>query len=307
MEPQDIKGAKEIKLDENNIMIRADHKLKTTSSFDHYIKIEIADTTDSFSEHSTIKLETTSSENSSHQLVENRTDDADYFNLKINIKEEPELDIPIEDNFIDEAGEAQDRRLSNRVQCDICKKMLHKGWIGGHMKNHFNLKEYVCNICEKRFNVKRLLTLHTEGHLNPKCPFCDKCFAGNANLRKHIKSVHDKLKRYKCKICDGMFPFLHRLKAHMRSHTGEQPYKCTICNKCFSLAASLRKHRQAVHEKLRPYKCEICDHEFFGSIALKIHMRKHTGEKPYKCKICDKCFSLNANLRKHIKAIHEKL
>lgn len=55
--------------------------------------------------------------------------------------------------------------------------------------------------------------------------------------------------------------------------------------------------------------CQVCWQAFAHSSVLKLHIRKHTGEKPFKCPLCveqETAFSQLPHLKKHMQAIHKQ-
>lgn len=50
--------------------------------------------------------------------------------------------------------------------------------------------------------------------------------------------------------------------------------------------------------------CEICGQVCSSKSHLRIHIRRHTGEKPFGCAQCDKRFASSSILNRHLRACH---
>ncbi|ORX55246.1 hypothetical protein BCR36DRAFT_281891 [Piromyces finnis] len=85
-----------------------------------------------------------------------------------------------------------------------------------------------------------------------------------------------------------------------RSMSCSKDYVCELCkpNKCFVQLAHLRIH-QRKHTGERPFVCSYCNKSFAQQGNLKTHQRKHTGERPFTCPICFKTFTQSGNLKQH--------
>lgn len=73
--------------------------------------------------------------------------------------------------------------------------------------------------------------------------------------------------------CGKQYKKTSHLRAHLRSHIGDQPYMCSWPN---------------------------CGRKFTRSDELHRHFRIHTGEKKHNCPHCDKKFSRSDHLKKHL-------
>ena len=89
------------------------------------------------------------------------------------------------------------------------------------------------------------------------------------------------------------------MKKHIYTvHEGHKDYKCESCGKSFAEAGSLRKHIHRIHEGHKDHKCESCGKSFSQAGNLKIHIHTvHEGHKDYKCESCGKSFSQAGTLK----------
>jgi hypothetical protein len=94
-----------------------------------------------------------------------------------------------------------------------------------------------------------VLTLYESGDADFKCDICDQIFSRKGGLSEHVKSKHEKKKRFFCKYnCDYATYFKSTLEGHMKSRHGiVGKYGCDYCDKSFINKSTFHGHLKRVH------------------------------------------------------------
>ena len=143
------------------------------------------------------------------------------------------------------------------------------------------------------------------------CQFCPKTFKGRCkkrDLKVHIATVHEKVKAFKCDLCDKKFGHTSSLSAHKRFvHQKERNFDCNDCSKQFSRKHDLYVHVKAVHQKEKDFDCPNCNKKFSLKSYLNEHLNSiHQNEKNFTCNRCGKKFGRRTSLNSHVRFIHLK-
>ncbi|XP_016906940.1 zinc finger protein 62 isoform X3 [Apis cerana] len=115
---------------------------------------------------------------------------------------------------------------------------------------------YKCDTCKKIIFTKRGFLRHIRVHSDKrpcKCDLCGKSYRIEQDLARHIRDVHEGLKKYACDICGRAFANKGTKDDHRRIHTGERPYACEHCPKMFRTLNSVYIHNR-VHTDYKPHK-----------------------------------------------------
>ena len=174
------------------------------------------------------------------------------------------------------------------------------------------------------------------------CGLCSKAYTRKGNLKQSVQNVHERLdlfmqcnkkfalRKYRSgllqkksfqnvptfviktylrfyNVCEVTFTSQCSLKRHKRAvHEKVRDYKCFHCKIAFTTEDNLNRHIQAVHLKLRIYKCSICK-GFSTKRYLDLHGQAiHLKLRPFKCCLCKEAFAQKSHMNRHIKLVHEK-
>ena len=191
--------------------------------------------------------------------------------------------------------------LVKPFSCKICGSSFKtKSRLREHIDTHNTTKLFNCEVCHKSFKSEKALRDHSVRHTDKyACLDCGlKCSSGS-NLRDHVTRVHaEGRQRFHCTICEKVFATDSYLQKHVKMHNNEFDCVCHVCGKGFSQKINLKIHMR-MHSQERPYSCDLCDRTFKYHANWTIHMRNHRGEKPYGCDLCDASFASMNRLNRH--------
>lgn len=167
------------------------------------------------------------------------------------------------------------------IQCDSCDKVFRST----NAKNehyaivHMRVKRHRCPHCPETFRNyfqrnKHIANIHGLKLKEFKCTMCPKVFTLSGKLGVHVRTVHLKLKRHACDVCEWKFYSKSELKEHMVKHGGERKYQCNVCKKAYARKYTLREHMR-IHNDDRRFICSICGTSFVQNCSLKQHVKVH--------------------------------
>ena len=113
-----------------------------------------------------------------------------------------------------------------------------------------------CEFCDSRFPSSALLRQHVrDEHQNFPCLICATTFTRQRSLRAHVLLKHsaegdnmNSLVDRTCGHCGVVFSSVSNLRTHVRTaHEGVRRFECRVCGKIFAYKHVLIRHIQNVH------------------------------------------------------------
>ena len=144
---------------------------------------------------------------------------------------------------------------------------------------HYNIRNYKCQDCENAFFTRGSLNWHRYcahkiGKQKFKCEQCSFSTFAKTYIKKHSAMVHEKIIRHFCEESGyGCYQKkdmdIHMISAHGK---GDKKFKCKKCSYSAVSKHLLKRHNDAVHEKIKNHACSECDYAAYRKEHLKRHM-----------------------------------
>ena len=74
---------------------------------------------------------------------------------------------------------------------------------------------------------------------------------------------------------------------------------CDLCGRGFRQKSQLRLHKKR-HLGDKKYDCTFCSSKFITKGDLQRHIKSHLGQRDYACNICEKTFTRQQTLNEHL-------
>lgn len=116
--------------------------------------------------------------------------------------------------------------------------------------NYFN-----CDLCaykslKKCDFMKHVSSVHQK--LKTSCPECGKYIV---NIAEHIKLIHRKERRFQCQECSYRSCFRNDLKKHVDSVHRKLKQPCPECGKEI---VNVAEHVRLIHKRISRFECKMC-------------------------------------------------
>uniref|UniRef100_A0A0K0D627 Zinc finger protein n=1 Tax=Angiostrongylus cantonensis TaxID=6313 RepID=A0A0K0D627_ANGCA len=218
-------------------------------------------------------------------------------------------------------------------ECDLCgMKFSQRTPMLNHVRRHLGQTPYDCSYgCGKKFVNNAQKNAHELRHLGSVSSLYISNFI-KLGIRYSVLSVFRldeiidsvvsgipikkrRTRPYRapmlvqCQICGLMLKHASKIRAHIRTHTGDKPYICAYCGDHFGTSGTLSMHIKRKHTfGERPYACTWdCGKRFVSLSTRNEHERVvHAGTKRYECSVagCFRMFSRRYYLMLHRQREH---
>ncbi|XP_032662881.1 zinc finger protein 431-like [Odontomachus brunneus] len=96
-----------------------------------------------------------------------------------------------------------------------------------------------------------------------RCSQCNRRYATNGSLSRHIRDQCQKKPQFKCQIKRGML-----------ARKLLKPYRCSQCNRCYATKTTYNRHIRNECQKEPQFKCWYCHYASHQYCNLQRHILK---------------------------------
>lgn len=204
-------------------------------------------------------------------------------------------------------------------KCYLCKEVFSQRKLKyEHLESKHSNDEFKCRICKHKSQTARGMDNHVMLHENPEllshmCHICSKNYQKACELRRHIKLSHSdksmRVSKFFCDFCDFKTFSKMNVKRHLRTiHLKIKAFVCQFCpDKKYTSKVTLDQHMITKHGQETDYVCRCCGRKFPTMSFLRSHMKSTCSGSPgavrergdpneyreqlgvsdhYRCKIC---------------------